>query len=195
MPAGRSFLVAALAVLPAATVVVDDAPSPGRAAPRAEAPVVTATPGAPAAPRYGTYAWPVSGPVVRAFEPPETTFGPGHRGIDIATAMATPVVASAAGVVAFAGPVAGGLFVSIDHPDGVRTTYSWLSRIDVRRGDRVERRAVIGASGSGHPGSSSPHLHLGARIGETYIDPMLLLERGSLVGLVHLAPLPRPGDA
>jgi murein DD-endopeptidase MepM/ murein hydrolase activator NlpD len=29
--------------------------------------------------------------------------------------------AAADGVVAFAGPVAGGRYVSIDHPDGVRT--------------------------------------------------------------------------
>lgn len=147
------------------------------------------------APRYGTYAWPVRGPVTRPFESPETTYGPGHRGIDIAVPFGTTVRASSAGVVAFAGPVAGSLFVSIDHPDGVRTTYSWLSEIGVRRGARVERGEPIGATGSGHPGAPPPHLHFGARVGEVYIDPMLLLERGSLVGLVHLAPLPREEGA
>jgi murein DD-endopeptidase MepM/ murein hydrolase activator NlpD len=42
--------------------------------------------------------------------------------------------------------------------------------------------------GTGHPGAGAPHLHFGARWGGEYIDPMLLLERGSLVGLIHLAP-------
>jgi murein DD-endopeptidase MepM/ murein hydrolase activator NlpD len=142
-------------------------------------------------PAYGTYAWPVEGPVIRYFDPPDTPYGSGHRGIDIAAAVGTPVRAAAAGVVAFAGPVAGALYVSVDHPDGVRTTYSWLGDVRVRRGAEVARREVIAATGGGHPGSERPHLHLGARIGQTYIDPMLLLERGSLVGLVRLAPLDR----
>jgi murein DD-endopeptidase MepM/ murein hydrolase activator NlpD len=107
--------------------------------------------------------------------------------------VGTAVVAAQDGVVAFAGPVAGSLFVSIDHPDGVRTTYSWLSDVGVRRGDPVRKGEPIGKSGVGHPGSIAPHLHLGARIGSEYIDPLLLLERGSVVGLIHLAPLEREG--
>lgn len=153
-----------------------EAPPPG-----AEAP--------PPGPAYGTYAWPVNGPVIRAFDPPDTPYGSGHRGIDIAAPLGTPVRAAQDGTVAFAGPVAGGLFVSIDHPDGVRTTYSWLSEIRTARGNTVAKGEVIGTSGAGHPGVDPPHLHFGARVGEVYIDPMLLLERGSLVGLVHLAPL------
>jgi murein DD-endopeptidase MepM/ murein hydrolase activator NlpD len=35
--------------------------------------------------------------------------------------MGSLIVAAHDGVVAFAGPIAGNLFVSIDHPDGVRT--------------------------------------------------------------------------
>lgn len=168
------------------------APSPARSS---ASPVGAVSPSPHASsPAYGTYAWPVRGPVVRGFEPPESTFGAGHRGIDIEVPFGTRVGASASGIVAFAGTVAGSLFVSIDHPDGVRTTYSWLSDVAVRRGETVERGETIGATGSGHPGSVSPHLHFGARIGDTYIDPMLLLERGSIVGLVHLAPLDPPAD-
>jgi murein DD-endopeptidase MepM/ murein hydrolase activator NlpD len=144
-------------------------------------------------PAFGTYAWPVRGPVLRGFDPPDTPYGSGHRGIDIGTGLGTTVVAAQDGVVAFAGPVAGSLFVSIDHPDGVRTTYSWLSEVGVRSGDVVRKGDPIGRSGAGHPGTSSPHLHLGARIGSTYIDPLLLLERGSVVGLIHLAPLEQAG--
>ncbi|HEV8682016.1 MAG TPA: M23 family metallopeptidase [Actinomycetota bacterium] len=140
-------------------------------------------------PPYGTYVWPVHGPVILPFEPPDTPYGPGHRGIDIAVPIGTPVRAAGPGRVAFAGWVAGSLFVSIDHPDGVRTTYSWLSAASVTARDQVRAGQTIGATGSGHPGRMPPHLHFGARVGEVYVDPLLLLGRGSLVGLIHLAPL------
>jgi murein DD-endopeptidase MepM/ murein hydrolase activator NlpD len=144
---------------------------------------------APAAPEYGTYQWPVRGPVIRGFEPPSNPYGPGHRGIDIAAPFGSPMVAAQDGIVAFAGWIGGSLFISIDHPDGVRTSYSWLSSVNVTRGDSVSRGGLIGATGQGHPGMPPPHLHFGARIGAEYIDPMLLLEAGDVVGLIHLAPL------
>lgn len=140
-------------------------------------------------PAYGSYAWPVRGPVIRGFEPPAGPYGAGHRGIDIAAQPGTQVRASEGGVVAFAGRVAGELHVSIDHPDGVRTSYAFLSSVSVEAGSPVERGAVVGAVGAGHPGSGASHLHFGARFAGHYIDPMLLLERGSLVGLIHLAPI------
>lgn len=152
-------------------------------------PRVTARVAASPVPAYGTYGWPVRGEVVRPYDPPESPFGSGHRGIDIAAPLGTPVRASQTGTVAFAGPVAGALYVSIDHPDGVRTTYSWLSEVGVRPGDPVERGSPIGLTGPGHPGTDPPHLHFGARFAGEYIDPMLLLGGGSLVGLVRLAAL------
>ncbi|MDQ4005861.1 MAG: M23 family metallopeptidase [Actinomycetota bacterium] len=155
-----------------------------------------AAPGpSPPAGSIGTYTWPAHGTVIRRFEPPASPYGAGHRGIDIATPAGTAIRASSGGVVAFAGLVAGSRHVSIDHPDGIRTSYSFLSTIGVRTGDTVARGTVIAASGSGHPGSPTGHLHFGARYAGEYIDPMLLLERDSLVGLVHLAPLqPREGS-
>ena len=93
----------------------------------------------------GAYAWPVVGPVIRGFEPPPDPYQAGHRGIDIGTAFGTPVLAAQDGTVSFAGWVAGALFVSIDHPDGYRSTYSWLSAVLVPRGapgdpGRTDRR-------------------------------------------------------
>jgi murein DD-endopeptidase MepM/ murein hydrolase activator NlpD len=85
--------------------------------------------------------------------------------------------------------VAGEHHVSVDHPDGVRTSYSYLSSVAVRRGDPVARGEVVGITGVGHAGVEPPHLHFGARLVGQYIDPMLLLERRSLVGLIHLAPI------
>ncbi len=143
-----------------------------------------------AEPAFGTYRWPVRGPVIQGFEPPESPYGSGHRGIDIAVPVETPILAPASGVVAFAGKIGSALYLSLDHPDGVRTTFSWLSSVAVRKGDRVVTGDVVAASGEGHAGSAVPHLHLGARYGGDYIDPVPLFEPLDLVGLVHLAPLP-----
>jgi murein DD-endopeptidase MepM/ murein hydrolase activator NlpD len=140
-------------------------------------------------PAYGSYGWPVSGPVIRGFEPPAGPYAAGHRGIDIASPKGSRVRTAAAGVVAFAGRIAGELHVSIDHPDGVRTSYAFLGSVLVEAGMQVERGAVLGTVGTGHPGVSPDHLHFGARYAGQYIDPMLLLERGSLVGMIHLAPI------
>jgi murein DD-endopeptidase MepM/ murein hydrolase activator NlpD len=137
----------------------------------------------------GSYAWPVVGPVIRGFIAPPNHYGAGHRGIDIGVAFGSPVHAANDGVVAFAGWVGGSLYVSIDHLDGVRTTYSWLSLAMVRKGESVRRGDVIASSGHGHPEIQEPHLHFGARIGETYIDPMILLEGGDVRGLIRLAPI------
>jgi murein DD-endopeptidase MepM/ murein hydrolase activator NlpD len=142
-----------------------------------------------AAVQPGTYAWPVRGEVIRPFEAPSSPYGSGHRGIDIAAPFGSPMVAAQDGIVSFAGWIVDGLFISIDHPDGIRTTYSWLSAIGVKKGDQVVRGQVIGSTGHGHPDVSTPHLHFGARIGTTYIDPMTLLEPGNVVGLIHLAPI------
>lgn len=148
----------------------------------------------PLLPAYGEYDWPVRGQVIRPFEPPSSEYGPGHRGIDIAAQVGSAVRAANRGRVAFAGWVAGSLYVSIDHPDGIRTTYSWLSAISVRTGDAVRIGQIIGSTGPGHPGILPPHLHFGARLGDVYMDPLLLLGEGSVVGLIHLAPLDPSGS-
>ena len=141
------------------------------------------------APQAGSWSWPVSGPVIRGFDPPDNPYGAGHRGIDIAVAFGTAIRAPAAGVVTFSGKVGGQLFITIDHGDGLSSTYSWLSSTDVRKGDHVSGGARIGATGAGHPGSSVAHLHFGVKLGGEYIDPMSVLRPLSLVGLIRLAPL------
>ena len=139
----------------------------------------------------GTWAWPVSGPVIRSFDAPQDPYGTGHRGIDIAAPAGTPVVAAERGTVTFAGSVAGQLFVSIAHAGDVVSTYSWLSATLVHRGDTVTRGQAIGRSGTGHPGSTEPeHLHLGVKLAGTYVDPLDYLSPRSLVGMIRLAPLP-----
>jgi murein DD-endopeptidase MepM/ murein hydrolase activator NlpD len=138
-------------------------------------------------PAWGTYRWPVHGPVIRPFEEPANPYGSGHRGIDIAAPFGTAIRAPADGTVSFAGTVAGSLFISIDHDGGIRTSYSWVSAIAVKKGQTVAAGAVIGRTGQGHPGSDRTHLHFSARLNGTYIDPMLLLGGGNLDDIIHLA--------
>jgi len=140
-------------------------------------------------PQAGTWSWPVTGPVIRGFDPPDYPYGAGHRGIDIATAFGTAIRAPVAGVVTFSGKVGGQLFITLDHVDGLSSTYSWLSSTAVRKGDHVSRGGTIGATGPGHPGSAVAHLHFGVKLDGGYIDPMIMLAPMSVVGLIRLAPL------
>ena len=143
----------------------------------------------PAHAAAGDWTWPVIGPVIRGFDPPDTPFGSGHRGIDVAAGADTPVVAAASGVVAFAGPVGGRLFVTVDHGGGLESTYSFLAWIAVRRGASVTRGQVIGTSGAGHAGIEPAHLHLGVRLNDVYVDPLDYLGPVEVWRFIRLAPL------
>jgi murein DD-endopeptidase MepM/ murein hydrolase activator NlpD len=137
----------------------------------------------------GDWLWPVVGPVIRGFDPPASPFGSGHRGIDIAVAVGSPVVAPAPGKVTFAGPVGGRLFLTIDHGGGLESTYSWLDALTARRGDTVSRGQVIGRSGTGHRGAPVPHLHFGVRSLDVYVNPLDYLGPIEVWRFIRLAPL------
>lgn len=137
----------------------------------------------------GTWPWPVTGPVIRGFDPPTSPFGAGHRGIDIAVPFGTPILAPEAGTVSFAGLVGGELFVTLDHGAGLESTYSWLSSVAVRRGDAVTVGQLIGATGTGHPGSAVSHLHLGVRLDDRYMDPLAYLASPGVQDFIRLVPL------
>jgi murein DD-endopeptidase MepM/ murein hydrolase activator NlpD len=135
------------------------------------------------------WTWPVVGPVLRGFDPPDSPYGSGHRGIDIAAPVGTPIVAPADGTVTFSGRVGGSLFLTIDHGGGLKSTYSWLSALSARVGDTVTTGQVIAATGWGHPTEPVPHLHFGVRLDGVYVDPLDYLSPASLGGFIRLAPL------
>ena len=141
----------------------------------------------------GGWSWPVVGPVIHGFDPPSTPYGSGHRGFDIATAFGTPVRAPAPGVVKFAGQVGGDLFVSVDHGGGLVSSYSWVSTVLVRKADLVGEGTVLALSGTGHAGVLPAHVHFGVKRDGVYVDPLSVLAPASLVGLIHLAPVPPRG--
>ncbi|WP_208029485.1 peptidoglycan DD-metalloendopeptidase family protein [Rhabdothermincola sediminis] len=138
------------------------------------------TPAGHAAATPPRYRPPVDAPVADPFRPPATRFGPGNRGIDYATEPGTPVRAIGDGEVIFAGPVAGTLHVTVRHPDGLRSSYSFLEAVGVRVGARVRQGEVVGTAG--------PMLHLGIRDRDgTYLDPAVLFA-GDLPARVRLVP-------
>jgi murein DD-endopeptidase MepM/ murein hydrolase activator NlpD len=139
-------------------------------------------------PRPGaTHAVPLYGEFVRGYDAPEDPFAPGHRGVDVGAPAGTPVHASAPGRVSFAGSVAGNRSVTITHDDGIRTSYSFLRDIEVSEGDGVKQGDVVGAVGAGHPDEDLPrHVHLSARRGELYFDPLELYVGDSATDLISL---------
>lgn len=102
---------------------------------------------------------------------------PGHRGVDLALRIGSPVLAADAGTVAFVGNVAGTPVISIDHLDGIRTTYQPV-HARVRQGDAVKTGEVIGtlARPTGPQAHMQDGLHWGALVAkDTYINPLSLL--------------------
>lgn len=122
-----------------------------------------------AAPDPPPYVPPVEAVVSDPFRAPATPYGSGNRGLEYDTPTGTVVRAAGDGEVTFAGPVAGSLHVTILHPDGVRTTYSFLAHIAVVVGQRVRQGDAVGRT-------AGP-LHFGARRGDAYFDPASLFER------------------
>jgi len=118
------------------------------------------------------HVWPVTGAVVRGFDPPAVFYGAGHRGIDIAGDAGVAVVASATGLVSFAGVINHVPMLTVTHDDGVRTTYQPVTPA-VAQGDHVDVGAVIGFLQPGH--CASPCLHFGVLRGRDYLDPLTWL--------------------
>ncbi|EEI16889.1 M23 family metallopeptidase [Corynebacterium sanguinis] len=126
--------------------------------------------------------------ITRSADIPDKNWLPGHRGVDLALGIGESVLAAGAGTVAFAGVVAGTPVVSIDHADGIRTTYQPVYT-HVKTGDHVDEGDVIGrlapAAGAEHNG-----LHWGARTGEdAYLNPLTLLDAPA----IRLKPVDGPG--
>ena len=82
-----------------------------------------------------------------------------HKGFDISSREGTKVIATADGVVTFAGR--NGLYgnmIKIDHGHGMMTRYGHLEKMLKKRGDAVKRGDVIGLMGNTGR-STGPHVH------------------------------------
>ena len=128
-----------------------------------------------------TWSWPLDPrPAVTArFVAPRSTYGRGHRGLDLAARHGQQVRAVDAGVVTHVGVIAGRGTVSVTHPSGLRSTYEPV-RGSVTVGVVVPGGGVLGTvQGRTHCGGGC--LHLGAVRGPGYVDPRPLLGAGPVV--------------
>lgn len=99
-----------------------------------------------------------------------------HPGIDIANDMGTPIVATADGVVDYAGWNSGGYgnMVDIDHGNGIMTRYGHASQVVVTTGQRVKRGQLIAYMGS-TGFSTGPHVHYEVHVNGNRVNPISYL--------------------
>lgn len=98
-----------------------------------------------------------------------------HKGIDLAAKYGSPIYATGAGKVVYAGWMRGyGRFVEIDHENGYKTRYAHSARLHVKKGDYVEqnqRIADLGCSGR----CTGPHLHYEVKKNGKHMNPNIFL--------------------
>ncbi|MEM8750255.1 MAG: M23 family metallopeptidase [Pseudomonadota bacterium] len=118
------------------------------------------TPGSSISSRYGTR------------RDPFTKRSAMHAGLDFRAKRGTPVYATGSGIVRKAGRNGGyGKLVEIDHGHGMTTRYAHLSRIKVKKGQRIKRGDIIGKVGSTGR-STGPHLHYEVRRKGRVLNPI-----------------------
>jgi murein DD-endopeptidase MepM/ murein hydrolase activator NlpD len=144
-----------------------------------------------AAPANGAWMIPVQGELTQEFGPTPFWFEPArtwrgqyypnfHEGIDIATAMYSPVVAAAAGRVVWSGRLPdGAMVVLIAHVGGLVSLYAHLDDTvappRVKAGDEVQQGQIIGAIGMTGM-TTGPHVHFVVWRDGELIDPLSLIK-------------------
>ncbi len=94
-----------------------------------------------------------------------------HGGVDIGGHTGDPIAAFAAGTVEYTGKDDSyGLYLQVDHGNGVKSFYAHCSKVVVTKGQKVdigEKVAEVGSSGS----ATGPHLHLELKYNKMHLDP------------------------
>jgi len=98
-----------------------------------------------------------------------------HTGADLRASTGTPIQSTNRGRVVLAKNLFyTGNTVMIDHGLGVYSLYAHLSRIDVKKGQMVERGQLLGLAGATGR-VTGPHLHWGVRVQDARVDPFSLV--------------------
>lgn len=104
-----------------------------------------------------------------------------HKGTDFAASYGTPIYATAEGVVVEAKWHSGfGRMVKIRHAFGYETVYAHMSKLRVKRGERVSRGERIGDMGSTGR-STGVHLHYEVHQSGKPVNPMSFIKAGKNV--------------
>ena len=94
-----------------------------------------------------------------------------HKGLDIATRKGEPIIATANGVVTFAGTKGLlGKTIIIDHGHGLVTRYGHASKLLKKKGDVAKRGDVIALIGNSGR-STGPHVHYDVRLNGISVNP------------------------
>jgi murein DD-endopeptidase MepM/ murein hydrolase activator NlpD len=94
-----------------------------------------------------------------------------HKGVDIANREGTVILATANGVVSYAGKKgAMGNIMVIDHGHGIVTRYAHLSKSLKKRGEKVKRGDIIAQMGNSGR-STGPHLHYEVHLNGVPVNP------------------------
>jgi murein DD-endopeptidase MepM/ murein hydrolase activator NlpD len=117
------------------------------------------------------WGWPVAQPrvIVRPFVAPESEYGPGHRGIDIASADGADIRSPSDGVVHFSGMVAGRPVLSIEHAGALISSFEPVVS-ELTAGTPVRRGDLVGTVAPGH--CDGVCLHFGVRLHGQYVSPL-----------------------
>jgi murein DD-endopeptidase MepM/ murein hydrolase activator NlpD len=106
-----------------------------------------------------------------------------HLGIDYGAPVGTPVRTVGDGVVQFAGTQNGfGNVLYIRHANNRVTVYGHLSRIFVKKGQRVEQGQRVGAVGM-TGWATGPHLHFEFRVNDQQKDPRVIARSSESIPL------------
>lgn len=120
-------------------------------------------------PQQGGWAVPARGTCSSGFGARSGGF---HRGQDIAAPIGTPITAASNGTVVDSGPARGyGLWLRIQHPNGVITTYGHNERNHVQSGQQVQIGQLVAEVGD-RGESTGPHLHFQIEISGQPHDPV-----------------------
>jgi hypothetical protein len=124
----------------------------------------------------GTLAWvtPVSGTVTSGFgyrDHPVYGDNRFHHGMDIGAELGTDILAFADGVVDYVGESSSyGLYLQLDHGDGIKSFYAHCDSLAVTKGDTVAAGQKIGTVGE-TGNATGPHLHFQLSLDGTELDP------------------------
>lgn len=106
-----------------------------------------------------------------------------HLGTDYGAPTGTPVRTVGDGVVEFAGWQNGfGNVIHVRHSGDRQTVYAHLSRIDVKKGQRIEQGQKIGAVGA-TGWATGPHLHFEFRVKGQHQDPRIIARASEAITL------------
>ncbi len=98
-----------------------------------------------------------------------------HSGMDIAAPKGRSVKATESATVLYVGHLFfTGKVVYLDHGNGVLSLYAHLNKINVKKGQKVKRGAIIGKVGSTGR-VTGPHLHWSVYLNGNTVDPALFL--------------------